>query len=128
MKLQALIVDDSPVVRQIIRFHLTSYDCQIVGEAGHARGALDLFHKHKPNLITLDLMMPTVDKMSAEELFETVKRESPKTEIVVISAVPFDRIRNKFQVRGALDYIVKPINQFSFQSARHRLARAFPEL
>jgi len=75
MSVRVLIVDNSPVARQIIRYHLMLYGCRIVGEAGSASEAYNLYRQHNPNLITLDLMMPGVGGIDTDEVFRRIKAE-----------------------------------------------------
>jgi two-component system chemotaxis response regulator CheY len=125
---EALIIDDSPVARRIIRHHLEQLGCKVIGEAENAAVALKLFRAHKPQLVTLDLIMPAVDGVDAAQAFRAMKKENPSAEIVIVSAVPFEKTRRTMAQEGALAYIIKPFNKFSFEQARMRLLRAFPEL
>jgi two-component system, chemotaxis family, chemotaxis protein CheY len=127
MPLRALVVDDSPVVRKAIRYHLAVYGVKAISEAENAFQALALFREHAPNLVILDLMMPESKGTSSRMLFDAIKKESPNTAIVIVSSIPWEKIRATFASEGALDYIVKPFNQFSFDHARRKLSRIFPE-
>jgi DNA-binding response OmpR family regulator len=127
MSVRALIVDDSPVVRVVIRYHLAIYGVRGIDEAENAFQALVLFREKTPNLAILDLMMPESKGMGSRELFDTIKREAPNTAILIVSAIPYEKVRETFVSDGALDYIVKPFNQTSFDRARRKLGRIFPE-
>jgi DNA-binding response OmpR family regulator len=127
MSVRALIVDDSPVVRVVIRYHLAIYGVRGIDEAENAFQALVLFREKTPNLTILDLMMPESKGMGSRELFDTIKREAPNTAILIVSAIPYEKVRETFVSDGALDYIVKPFNQTSFDRARRKLGRIFPE-
>jgi two-component system chemotaxis response regulator CheY len=124
----ALIIDDSPIARTIIRHHLTKLGCVVVGEAENASRALQLFRECRPDVVTLDLMMPEVDGKDAASAFRTMKEEAPKAIIIIASALPFQKTRDSFLEEGAFDYIVKPFNRFSFEPVRQRLIRLFPQL
>lgn len=129
MAVHALIVDDSPFVRKIIRHHLTKFGCKVVGEAETAAQAVRLFREFKPELVTLDILMPEVDGYDAVRAFREMKSISPEVAVavVVVSAVPFEKVRDSFLKEGALGYIVKPFNQFSFEPVRQKLMRMFRE-
>jgi two-component system, chemotaxis family, chemotaxis protein CheY len=124
----ALIVDDSPFARRIIRHHLTKFGCRVVGEAETAAQAVKLFGELHPELVTLDVMMPEIDGFDSLRAFRAMKQESLDVAVLVVSAVPFEKIRDTFLREGALGYIVKPFNQFSFEPVRQKLARVFREL
>lgn len=128
MPVNTLIVDDSNMVSQIIRYHLEEIGCSVVGVARNAAEALRLFRELSPKLITLDLMMPKVEGMDAMMLLRTVKKEAPDTVVIVASIIPFQKTQDDFRQEGVLAYVVKPFNQYSFEPAKIKLMRAFPEL
>jgi two-component system chemotaxis response regulator CheY len=122
----ALIIDDSPFARKIIRHHLIKLGFHIEGEAENAAQGLRLFRELKPKLVTLDVMMPERDGIDSVGAFRTMRKESPETAIVVVSVVPFEKTRDTFLNEGAIAYVNKPFGQFSFEPVRQKLQRAFP--
>jgi two-component system, chemotaxis family, chemotaxis protein CheY len=95
VSVSALIVDDSPIARTIIRHHLIKLGCVIIGEAENAAQALQLFRETRPDVITLDLMMPEVNGVDAIAAFHAIKAEAPHTS-VIIAPYPFKRRRTIF--------------------------------
>src|SRR5689334_62543 len=85
---EALIIDDSPVARRIIRHHLEQFGCRVTGEAENASLGLKLFRQEKPQIVTLDLIMPAVDGVDAAQAFRSMRKENPHAQILVVSAVP----------------------------------------
>jgi len=128
MSIRVLIIDDSPFARKIIQHHLQKCGCQIVGEAENAAQALKLFRDLKPDLVTLDVMMPECNGIDSLRAFRLMRNEVPNVQIIVVSSVPFEKTRNTFLEEGALAYIVKPFNQYSLDTVRRKLTRVFPEL
>lgn len=128
MPVTTLIVDDSNLASQIIRYHLEKIGCSVVGVARNAAQGLRLFRELKPRLITLDLMMPKIESIDSMMMLRAVKKETPETVVIVVSVVPFQKTQNNFHHGGVLAYIVKPFNQYSFEPVRIKLLRAFPEL
>jgi two-component system chemotaxis response regulator CheY len=124
----ALVVDDSPFARRIIRHQLTKFGCKVLGEAESAAQAMKLFAELKPDLVTLDVMMPEIEGYDSIRAFREMKKISPTVTILVVSVVPFDKTRDMFLKEGALAYVVKPFNQFSFEPVRLKLIRLFHEL
>lgn len=121
--MNALIVDDSPMARRIIKHHLTKLGYKVVAEADSAAQAVKMFDLHKPDLVTLDVMMPAIEGIDAMHAFEHFRRESPSAAILIVSALPFAKVRGDFLERGAVGYIVKPFTQFSFEPIRRKLLR-----
>ena len=58
---KALIVDDHPFIRRIVRSVLEQSNFQIAAETDNGATALDLARSHLPHLIVLDLSMPKLD-------------------------------------------------------------------
>jgi two-component system chemotaxis response regulator CheY len=122
----ALIIDDSPFARKIIRHHLTKLGFHVVGEAETAAQGLRLFRELKPKLVMLDVMMPEREGITSLAAFRTMRHEAPDTAMVVVSAVPFEKTRDTFLNEGAMAYVIKPFSQFSFEPVRQKLHRLFP--
>jgi two-component system, chemotaxis family, chemotaxis protein CheY len=123
-----LVVDDSPFARKVISHHLESYGCIIVGEAENGKQAVAMFKELQPDLVTLDVMMPVVEGVDSLIAFREMRKEKPRIAVLVVSAIPFEKTRDTFREEGALGYVLKPFNKYSFDQVRMRLAREFPEL
>jgi DNA-binding NarL/FixJ family response regulator len=123
----ALIIDDSPFARKIIRHHLVKLGFKVVGEAETAAHGLKLFRELRPGLVTLDVMMPEREGVTSLSAFRAIRKEAPDSAVVVVSSVPFEKTRETFLEEGALAYLIKPFGQFSFEPVRQKLLRMFPE-
>ncbi len=128
MAINVLIVDDSPFARKVIRHHLEQCGCKVAGEADNGSQAVQMYEQLHPELVTLDVMMPTVDGVDSMGAFRAIRHLNPRAAILVVTAVPFEKTRETFMEEGALAFIVKPFNKYSFDQVRLRLARVFPEL
>jgi two-component system chemotaxis response regulator CheY len=124
--LSALIIDDSPFARKIIRHHLTKLGFHVAGEAETAAQGLRLFRELKPRLVTLDVMMPEREGVDTLSAFRAIRAEAPDTAVVVVSAIPFEKTRDTFLNEGATAYLIKPFSQFSFEPVRQKLQRVLP--
>src|SRR5450631_241252 len=84
MGLRTLIVDDEPIARRVLREELELIeDIEIIGEADNGKKALDQIAEHKPDLVLLDLQMPT---MGGLELVRSLQHGSHMPVIVVVTA------------------------------------------
>lgn len=128
MPVNALIIDDSPTARQNIKYYLNGMGCVVAGEAEHAVDGLKLFRELKPDIVTVDLIMPKPENLDPLEAVRTMKQETPDVVIIAVSAVPFPQIMESFLKEGVLHYIVKPVSKFSFDPVARKLERRFPEL
>jgi CheY-like chemotaxis protein len=81
----ALVVDDNPIIREILRLILEKSGWSVV-EAMDARGGLDAFRCLTPQLVTLDLVMPINDGFGSVDLAHTINAQAPNTVLIVVSA------------------------------------------
>ena len=105
-KKRVLIVDDAQFTRNILKniMSKTGY-VEIVGEASNGKEGIELFKKLKPDMITMDLVMP--EKGGIETIEEILKIDS-KALIVVVSALGQEALVLEAAKKGAKDFIQKP--------------------
>jgi len=110
--IRALIVDDEPIARKVLRDELEEFaDVIVVGEAGNGQLALGLIDRLKPNLIFLDLEMPALGGI---ELISRLP-ESELPEIIVVSAC--EACSHVALRAGASEYLLKPVSPSSLRRA-----------
>ncbi|MGH7812457.1 MAG: response regulator [Candidatus Binataceae bacterium] len=126
MAIDLLIVDDSALFRNVLKRELEPMGFRVVGEAGNAIEGLRLFRSAHPHLVTLDIMMPLIERIDAKYLFRTIRQESPNTAVVLMSTRLKEEERTGYLREGALDYVQKPFIDFPALGAV--LKRAFPEI
>jgi signal transduction histidine kinase/DNA-binding response OmpR family regulator len=101
-----LVVDDDPSVRQLIARHLEQEGWKTV-QAGSASDALDMARELRPQLITLDIMMPDA---SGWWVLEKLKADPETASIPVLVVSIVDDRRLVFAL-GASDYLSKPYDR-----------------
>lgn len=104
-KIQALIIDDEPPARSVIRKMLAEdSEIEVVGECSNGIEAINSIQKLSPDLLFLDIEMPEVDGFGLLESFDEEK----------IPAVIFVTAYNQYAVRAfevsAIDYLLKPFD------------------
>lgn len=107
MKEIVLVVEDDPMIRNLVKIYLEKNDYLVV-EAGDGEEAKDKFIENHPCLIILDLMLP---KVSGEEFCEWVRnQENRDVSIIMLSAKA--RVDDKIAglKMGADTYITKPFD------------------
>ena len=104
--MKVLIVDDSLYMRARIKDALTGAGYQVVGEAENGEKAIDQAMELKPDLITLDNILP--DMIGIDILRVLKNEEHLDSRIVMISAVGQESVIREGMSIGAEDYIVKP--------------------
>ena len=103
-----LIVDDSKFMRKMLSDILTEEGHQVVGEAENAWEAVEFYEKYKPDLVTLDIIMPKVEGIDAISALKGMLKISPQAKVIVVSAMGQEEIVEEFIQAGAKDFIVKP--------------------
>jgi two-component system, LytTR family, response regulator len=113
---RVLIVDDEePARRKIRRLLAGETDVEIVGEAATGPEAIAAIRRHRPDLVFLDVQIPTPNG------FGVVEAVGPKDAPEVVFVTAFDEhALRAFEVR-ALDYLLKPVTA---PRLREALARA----
>ena len=103
-----LIVDDHEMVRQGVRAFLeTQSDLSVVGEAATGEDAVRLADEHVPDVILMDLVMP--GDVDGVEATRQVKKNSPRTQIIVLTSYHEDKHIFPAIRAGAISYILKDI-------------------
>lgn len=112
---RVLIVDDSLYMRTMINEALKNAGYDIVGQAGNGEMAIDMALDLKPDLITLDNILPD---MIGTDILKVLKQdEGIASKVIMISAVGQESVIQEGMSLGASDYIVKPFTTESLISA-----------
>ena len=100
-----LIVDDRMVMRTLLKNILFSGGHDIVGEAPDGKEAVARDQELKPDLVTMDVVMP---KMSGIEALKAIKAADPAAKVIMCTAVGQEQMVKLAVKSGARGYIVKP--------------------
>ena len=111
---RVLIVDDSPIMRQMLVKIFTDEGFSVAGEAVDGSEALEMFGSLKPDLITLDIVMP---KMRGIEVLERIMTSTPEAKVIMASSVSDARTVMHCLKMGAKQYIVKPYDESKIMEA-----------
>ncbi|HKC70434.1 MAG TPA: sigma-54 dependent transcriptional regulator, partial [Terriglobales bacterium] len=118
-RIRLLIVDDEQSIRKLcVKIgESLGFSC---GESENAEDALARLETEAPDLILVDLRMA---QMSGLEFLETVKKQSPRTEVAIITG--YGSIDNAVQAMklGAYDYITKPFRLEEMKLILQRMAQ-----
>ena len=101
-----LIVDDEQIIRESATYVLEKEGFQIA-EAANGNEAL-MKHRDRPfDIVVTDIEMP---EMRGTELLQIIRRETPETLVIIITA--FGSVETAITAlrEGAADYVLKPIN------------------
>jgi two-component system, chemotaxis family, chemotaxis protein CheY len=102
---RVMIVDDAIFMRKVLREILTENGYDVVGEVNRGTDVLEKFKDWKPDLVTMDIMLPGIDGIDAVREIMKVDKDA---RIVMISALGQDELVDEALKAGAKGFIVKP--------------------
>jgi two-component system, chemotaxis family, chemotaxis protein CheY len=103
-----LIVDDALIMRKIIKDAAEQAGWLVVGEAKNGAEAVGLYESERPDLVTMDLVMPV---MNGTEALRKIRAVHPDAQVVVVSALNQKDTLAETIRDGAFDFIVKPFER-----------------
>jgi NarL family two-component system response regulator LiaR len=105
MTTRIMIVDDHAMLREGMRNLLKQEkDFELVGEASDGEEAVELAGKLTPDIIIMDIVMP---KMNGVEATRQIKRVSPSTALLILTAYSDIRYIVGLLEAGACGYLLK---------------------
>jgi two-component system, chemotaxis family, chemotaxis protein CheY len=105
MMSRVLIVDDSVLMRRLLKEILASDGWEVVGEAADATEAVEKFRQLRPDAVTLDIVMPGHDGLHA---MKNILAIDPNAKVVIVSMLSRTRLIAEAIRAGAQDFITKP--------------------
>jgi len=109
MPKRILIVDDALIMRMMIKDILTvSGGYEICGEAADGLEAIEKYKELKPDLVTMDIIMP---KCTGIEALKEIMRNDKSAKVIVITAIDQREALMDAIKSGAKDFIVKPFDE-----------------
>jgi two-component system response regulator PilR (NtrC family) len=101
-----LVVDDEPSIREFLQIMLEREGYQ-VSCADNGKAAIKLFDQERFDVVIADIRMP---KVNGFEVLTEIKRLSPETKVIMITAFASFESAVESMKEGAYDYITKPFN------------------
>jgi two-component system, LytTR family, response regulator len=114
-RIRALVVDDEPLARAMIREMLESdSEVEIVGECANGREAVEAIKSSTPDIVFLDIQMPEIGG------FQVLESMVPNARPYVIFVTAYDQYAVRAFEVHALDYLLKPFDRERFEGAWQR--------
>ena len=107
--LKIMLIDDSRTIRRSAETMLSREGCEVI-TANDGFEALALIHKHEPNLIFVDIMMPRLD---GYQTCAIIKNNSNFRHVPVVMLTSKDGLFDKARGRivGSDQYLTKPFTR-----------------
>jgi len=118
-KKRILSVDDSPLVRNLIKKFLSKTDdFEVVGEASNGEEAVKLFFQLKPDIVIMDVTMPVKNGLEAAQ---EILSQEPGAKILLASAMGDDDLLDQALAIGIKHSIQKPFKQAQLIDALNKI-------
>ncbi|MBD0748039.1 response regulator transcription factor [Streptomyces sp. CBMA152] len=126
MTIRLLVVDDDPLVRAGLTFMLGGADdLEIVGEASDGSHVGELTDRLRPDVVLMDIRMPTVDGLTATEALRS-RPDAP--EVLVLTTFHADDQVVRALRAGAAGFVLKDTPPAEIVAAVRRVAAGEPVL
>lgn len=121
--ISALIVDDEPLGRDLVRNMLAAHpDVQVVGECPDGEKALAAIKRHAPRVVFLDVKMPRLDGIGL------LKRLPEDNRPLIVFVTAYDTYALHAFEGQAFDYLLKPFDQERFDTTLARVRARLDQL
>lgn len=101
-----VLVDDSKMSRMFLKNILVAAGHEIVAEGANGLEGFDLYRQHRPDVITLDMVMPI---LTGTDCLKQIMAFDPKANAVMITSLGKDSFIEESKALGARAIVVKPI-------------------
>ncbi|MCJ8278631.1 MAG: ATP-binding protein [Rivularia sp. ALOHA_DT_140] len=110
-ELSILLVEDNWDNRQLLIHILSPIGFKLI-EATNGEEAIELWEKHHPNLILMDMRMPTMDGYQATKIIKQKETDNQnRTPIIALTATAFNESKKLMLMIGCDDFIPKPFQE-----------------
>ncbi|HEX8813168.1 MAG TPA: response regulator transcription factor [Terracidiphilus sp.] len=117
--IRVLIVDDHPIMRVgIAAIIQATPDMTVVAQAGNGEEAIELYEKHLPDIVLIDLRLPG---MSGVDVIRAVRSQYQDAKFVVLTTYEGDEDIHQALEAGARSYIVKGMPHSTLVNALRRV-------
>jgi len=108
MAVRVLVVDDAVFMRKMIGDILKKEGYEIAGEAENGKEAVDKYIELKPDLVTMDIVMPKVGDIDGIGAVKQIMQHDQKAKILMVSAMGQHALVVEAIQAGAKDFVTKP--------------------
>lgn len=106
--IKVMIVDDHLMVRKGLALFVSGFeDMLLVGEAGNAQDALDIFMKQLPDVVLMDMVLPDIN---GAEITRMIRQRHPEAAIIALTSFGEEALIESALRAGARGFLYKNIS------------------
>ncbi len=117
---KVLVTDDAIFMRRMLTDILKAGGYDVVGEAANGKESVDQYKKTKPDIVTMDIIMP---EMGGIDAVKEIVKSDKNAKILMVSAMGQQQLVVEAIQAGAKDFIVKPFESSRVLSAVERILK-----
>ena len=104
-----MIVDDAAFMRQMLARILVAEGFEICVEASNAQEAVEKYRRFKPDLVTMDIIMPMMEELDGIGAVREIIKFDPNAKILIVSVMAQRSLVVEAMRAGAKDFVIKPV-------------------
>jgi two-component system, chemotaxis family, chemotaxis protein CheY len=105
---RVLVVDDALFMRRMLSDILKKEGVEICGEAENGKDAIEKYQQLKPDLVTMDIVMPKVEEIDGIAAVKEIMKLDAQAKIIMVSAMGQHSLVVEAIQAGAKDFVTKP--------------------
>jgi two-component system, chemotaxis family, chemotaxis protein CheY len=105
---KVLVVDDALFMRRMLSDILKKEGIEICGEAENGKDAITKYQQLKPDLVTMDIVMPKIEEIDGIGAVKEIIKVDPQAKIIMVSAMGQHSLVVEAIQAGAKDFVTKP--------------------
>jgi len=121
MPARILIVDDALFMRKMLEDILKQEGYEVCGEAENGKEAVEKYKQLKPDVVTMDIVMPKMEEIDGIGAVREIIKLDPKAKVIIVSAMGQHALVVEAIQAGAKDFIVKPFQPLRVKEAIKRV-------
>lgn len=105
---RVLVVDDALFMRRMISDILKKEGVEVCGEAENGKESIEKYKELKPDLVTMDIVMPKIEEIDGIGAVKEIMKIDPQAKIIMVSAMGQHSLVVDAIQAGAKDFVTKP--------------------
>jgi len=118
-----MVVEDSKVTMKALCNYLKRMGVPTPLTAGTGQEAVDLFRKHRPDIVLLDAILPDIDGFDVAKQYRAMEKGNEWTAIIFLTSMDKDEDVARGIEAGGDDYLLKPISEMVLRAKINAMRR-----